>query len=274
MERPGPDTRHHAILRIEYDGAPYKGWHRQPEGVRTIEGDLLRAFERINCTVEKLQCAGRTDAGVHALGQVADVVYRGGVSVDRLPRALAKPLPDTIAVRSSDVAPAGFDARADATSRSYEYRILNEPIISPMRAGRVLFHPRRLDRDLLDAAAAKLLGEHDFTAFTPRITEHVYFRRTIDRSQWIERGDELVYQIRGNAFLRHMVRVIIGVQLAIARGERRLEDLDFLLAGALRSDAEKTAAAHALCFMEVTWEPIDGLPLPLKWRAGRTVEAG
>ncbi|MCW2950364.1 MAG: tRNA pseudouridine synthase [Thermoleophilia bacterium] len=269
MSRPAFDQLHHAVLQIEYDGGPYKGWHRQPTGVRTVEGDLLAAFQRLGCTVEKLQCAGRTDAGVHAVGQVADVIYRGGVGIERLARALAKPLPDHVAVRAATPAPVGFDARADATSRRYEYRVLNQPIISPTRAGRVLFHPRLLDRALLDAAAERLLGEHDFTAFTPRQSQHVYFRRTIDRSHWFERGDELIYEIRGNAFLRHMVRVILGVQLAIARGERTVADLDRLLAGAERSDAEKTVPAHALCFMEVTWEPIDGLPLPLKWRAAR-----
>jgi tRNA pseudouridine38-40 synthase len=263
------DQLHHAILRIEYDGAPYKGWHRQPAGVRTIEGDLLVAFERLGCTVEKLQCAGRTDAGVHATGQVADAIYRGGVEVERLARALGRHLPDQIAVIATEHAPEGFDARADATSRAYEYRVLNDSIRSPLRAGRVLHHPRPLDRALLDAAAARLLGEHDFTAFTPRQTQHVYFRRTIDRSRWIERDGELVYEIRGNAFLRHMVRVIVGVMLAVGRGERSLESLDALLEGAHRSDAEKTAPAHALTFIDVTWEPIEGLPLPLRWRLGR-----
>lgn len=256
------------MLRIEYDGTPYRGWSRQPGSIRTVEDDLLDAFAARRCTDVRLRCAGRTDAGVHASAQVADVHYVGAVPPERLAHALARELPVELAVTSAAPAPPGFDARADATSRAYEYRILRRPIHSPLRARRVLHHPRPLDRDRLDAAAAILLGQHDFTACTPTRTEHVFFHRTVVESRWIERGDELVYQIRANAFLRHMVRTLVGTMLAIGRGTFPVERLAHVLEhGGIRDDLPRTAPPLGLCLVDVTWEPVDGLPLPPGWRA-------
>lgn len=262
--------QYHAILDVEYDGTPYCGWTRQP-GLRSIEGDLRAAFALLGCRVVELQCAGRTDAGVHASGQVVDVVYTGAVPIERIHRALSGKLPAELKVHAAHVAPPGFNARFDATSRSYEYRILPGATSSPLRDRFVLHHPRRLDREALDEAAAMVRGQHCFTAFTPSRTEHSFFDRTISASRWIDRGDELVYEVRANAFLRHMVRILIGTMLEIGRGERTLEELAFALDGGPRSAAGRTASPRGLCFLDVTWEPQPDLPLSPWWRSQRPV---
>lgn len=261
------------MLRVEYDGTPFHGWSRQPGGLPTIEAALLESFAHLQCTDVRLRCAGRTDAGVHATAQVVDARYVGRVEPDRLALALTGYLPPELAVVASTVAPLGFDARGDATSRAYEYRVLQRPVASPLRARYVLHHPRALDRDLLDAAAAAVLGQHRFTGFTPAKAEHAYFDRTIATSRWVERGDELVYQVRANSFLRHMVRVLVGSMLAVGRGERTLDAFVATIDGAPRELAKTTAPAHGLCFVDVTWGPLPGLPLPPGWRAGRAADA-
>ncbi|MCW2924992.1 MAG: tRNA pseudouridine synthase [Thermoleophilia bacterium] len=268
-----PDDPHHAALRLEYDGTPYHGWTRQPDGLRTVEGDLLEAFATLGCSDVHLRCAGRTDAGVHASAQVVDARYRGSVPPVALARALTGNLPYEVAVPESVVAPVGFDARADATSRAYEYRLLTRAPRSPLRARCTFHHPRRLDRDVLDAAAAAVLGQHRFTAFTPSRTAHTYFDRRVLESRWEERGDELVYAVRGTSFLRHMVRILVGTMLATARGEASVPEFAAMLAGAPRSAAFATAPPQGLCLVDVTWEPIEGVPTPPGWRGERTPDS-
>lgn len=239
-------------LVVEYDGSEFRGWARQPD-YRTVQGELTRAFDHLDLAVERMRCAGRTDAGVHAAHQVVSIAYDGLVPVERLALALNQSLPDDVAVVSSEACDRVFDARAHARSRAYEYRVLARRTPSPLRAHRVLFHPRRLDRARLDAAAAAALGQHDFTAFTPKETSHTYFHRTVMESRWEDRGDELVYCIRANAFLRHMVRVIIGSMLAVGRGDWELEQFVELLDGATRDNAHNTALPHALCLTDVDY---------------------
>lgn len=270
-DSPPARTAQHAVLRVEYDGGSFAGWSRQPGALATVEQELATAFERLGCLDVHLRCAGRTDAGVHASAQVVDVRYIGSVPPDRLAVALVAPLPATIAVVDAGEAPAGFDARGDATSRAYEYRVLQRATPSALRAGRVLHHPRPIDRALLDQAAAAVLGQHHFRAFTRRRTEHRYFDRTVVASRWFTRGDELVYEIRANSFLRRMVRMLVGSMLAVARGEITLEQFVALLDEPGDSDtARTTAPSHGLCLVDVTWEPIAGLPLPPGWRRAWT----
>jgi tRNA pseudouridine38-40 synthase len=264
-----PSRQHHAVLHVEYDGTPFHGWARQPGGRATIEGELLDAFQKLRCADVRLRCAGRTDAGVHATAQVVDARYDGSITPDRLALALSGNVRRELAVTASAPAPDGFDARAAATSRAYEYRVLTRTISSPVRARHVLHHPRALDRAVLDEVAAAIQGQHRFTAFTPSRTAHVFFDRTISTSRWIERGDELVYQVRGNAFLRHMVRVLVGTMLAVGRGECSATEFHAMLAGAPRSDAFPTAPPHGLCLVDVPREPVAGLPIPPGWVPGR-----
>lgn len=246
-------------LLVEYDGAGFAGWAAQP-GQRTCEGVLSAALATVLREPVSLRVAGRTDAGVHATGQVVSLRVEGDPDPRRLLRSLAGVLPADIAVRDVRAAPEGFDARTDAVSRAYEYRVLpGAP--SPLRRDRVLHHPGRLDAALLDAGAALVVGQHDFTAFTPTDTQHVFFHRTVLRCDWEARDDELVLCIEADAFLRHMVRVLVGTLLMVGRGRWSPDRLAALLEGAPRSAAGPTAPAHPLTLVAVRY-PGDGAPGP------------
>jgi tRNA pseudouridine38-40 synthase len=196
--------------------------------------------------------AGRTDAGVHATGQVASVATAADVAPERVLRALAGLLPADLAARAVAAAPPGFDARHDAVARRYEYRVLTGPP-SPLRRGRVLHHPGMLDAEALAAAAARVEGTHDFRAFTPTRTEHVRFARTVHRCAWERRGDEWVLVVEADAFLRHMVRVLAGTMLLVGRGAWAEGRIAPLLLGAPRGGAGPTAPAHALTLVAVRY---------------------
>jgi len=192
--------------------------------------------------------AGRTDAGVHAWGQVAS--YEGPPAPLEGLNAL---LPPDAAVVSCAQAPDGFDARRDATSRAYCYRVLTRPGRSALEAGRALHWPGALDVDLLSACATALVGGHDFTAFTPTETEHVRFERLVMAAWWRAApagpGDTdgmLEFWIEADAFMRHMNRVLVGTMLEVAGGRRSLDEFGALLAGRPRSEAGPTAPAHGL----------------------------
>ena len=251
-------------LDIEYDGAGYAGWAEQP-GRRTIEGVLRDALEVVLGRRPEVRVAGRTDAGVHATGQVVSLAVPAGMDApqraaaadpDRLRRSLNGLLPDDVAVRAAYEAPDGFDARADALSRAYDYRVLIGPP-SPLRRARTLRHTGPpLDRAALDACAAATVGQHHFTAFTPTETQHVFFDRTVLECAWREggdAGDELILRIEADAFLRHMVRVVVGTMLEVGRGVRDLDSYVALLDGAPRSAAGPTAPPHALTLVAVRY---------------------
>ena len=238
-------------LKLEYDGSGFRGWAAQP-GLRTVEGELRRALDRLLRAPYELRVAGRTDAGVHASGQVASVSTDAQPSSERVRRGLAGLLPGDLAARAVAEADPGFDARRDAVARAYEYRVLTGAP-SPLRAGRVLHHPAPLDPAAMRDAAARVVGQHDFRAFTPTQTEHVFFHRTVARCEWLERGDELVLAVEADAFLRHMVRVLVGTMLLVGRGAAPAERMDALLAGAPRGAAGPTAPAHALTLVGVRY---------------------
>ena len=235
-------------LILEYDGTEFVGWARQP-GSRTVEAELERALgvvlrrESVPLTV-----AGRTDRGVHAWGQVAS--YEGEpASV----LGLNAMLPDDVAVLSCEQESDGFDARRDARSRVYCYRVLARRSRSAHERGRALHWPQRLDREALDACAAALLGSHDFTAFTPTETRHVRFERQVLAAAWRARGDVLEFWIEADAFMRQMNRVLVGTMLQVAGGRRTVEDFAALLHGRPRADAGPTAPAHGLYLAEVRY---------------------
>jgi tRNA pseudouridine38-40 synthase len=239
-------------LDIEYDGTGFKGWAAQA-GLRTVQGELEASLATVLREPVQLVVAGRTDAGVHATGQVAS--FETGAEV---PRDLARRLnglgPRDIAVTTANIAEDGFDARGDATSRTYRYRLLTRFASSPFEEQRSLWWPHRTDREALDAAAASILGKHDFTAFTPTQTDHVHFNRVVFAVEWSQDGDILNFRITADAFMRSMVRVLVGTILEIGTGRRTPESLQQLLKGSPRSEAGETAPAHGLYLESVSYD--------------------
>jgi tRNA pseudouridine38-40 synthase len=238
-------------LDIEYDGSGFRGWAAQP-GLRTVQGELEAALETVLRERVQLTVAGRTDSGVHALGQVASFATEAKVPAD-LGRSLNALAPDDIAVTAAELVTDGFDARGDATSRTYRYRVLARSGPSPFEQGRALWWPHRIDRDALDACAAALPGTHDFTAFTPTQTDHVRFERDILATEWTVEGEILSFRITADAFMRNMVRVLVGTMLEVASGRRAVDSFTQLLRGAPRSDAGDTAPPHGLYLESVSY---------------------
>ena len=234
-------------LTLEYDGTPFRGWAAQP-GLDTVETRLRTALEGVFAAAAKPAVAGRTDAGVHALGQVVSVDVEGGPPPERVPEALNALLPDAVAVVAAEEAAPGFHARHSALARRYRYRVFTRRAPSPFQARRSLWHRRPLDEAGLRAAAALLPGEHDFRAFTPAETEHEVFVRTVDEASWRREGDHLLFEIAAGSFLRHMVRTLVGTML-----EQPPDALERLLAGGARSEAGRTAPPWGLYLVGVEY---------------------
>ena len=263
-------------LTLAYDGTDYFGWQVQPEKP-TIQGELQAALGRITGEAPLPQGSGRTDAGVHALAQVASFALRAPIPPGNLQRALNRTLPPAIRISEARAVCGTFHARHSAQAKSYEYRIFRGSLCPPFLARYVYAFPRPLDFPLLNACARLFQGEHDFQSFAAsdpdrtasETTENASacrFRdpdtvRTVFSSKWQRQqtadGELFVYRVRGNGFLHHMVRNLVGTMLDVGRGSLALEDIPRILAARDRSQAGPTAPARGLFLHSVEYEPAD-----------------
>jgi tRNA pseudouridine38-40 synthase len=249
-------------LTLAYDGTDFYGWQVQP-GLTTIQGELATAIERV-CGEQTLpQGSGRTDAGVHALAQIASVALASPIPPANLQRALNRTLPVSIRVLEAAHAPPAFHARHSAIAKQYEYRIFRGEVCPPHLARYVYAMPKSLNIPAMQQAAALVLGRHDFSAFAAfdpdratRMAENPEIDniRTLTHSSWHEDDDLLIYTVRGNGFLHHMVRNLVGTFLEVGRSRRRADSIPDLIASRNRMAAGATAPACGLFLHSVVYQ--------------------
>jgi len=249
---------------IAYDGTDFAGWQVQPDR-RTIQGELKAAIERVVGEQVLPQGSGRTDAGVHAQAQVASFAIEAPIPVENLLFALNRTLPPAIRVTHVCEVPADFHARKSAHAKSYRYRISRVPVTSPFVARYVWHYPFPLDEDKMAVAAPLVIGAHDFTAFaaadpecgtedTERSNVRTIFSSRFYRSRDGEsNAEELIYEVRGNGFLHHMVRNLVGTFVLIGKGTLAPSDITRILASLDRSQAGPTAPACGLALLTVEY---------------------
>ena len=258
-------------MELQYDGTGLHGWAKQ-EGLLTIEGSLESALETVLGTVPTIRVAGRTDAGVHARRQVASLALPGDTDLGRLRASLNALTPTGVVITRIVRASGRFDARKDATSRAYRYYLCSDPVVSPFWSRYCWHMPEQLDVAAMGAAAASAAGRHDFSAFTPAETEHVFFDRTVLCCAWKKaRGGlsggpgeggartagagagMMFLEIEAETFLRHMVRTLVGTMVEVGQGKRSPADFRSLLHGAPRGAAGPTAPAQGLFLWDVRY---------------------
>jgi tRNA pseudouridine38-40 synthase len=258
-------------LTLAYDGHDFAGWQVQPDRL-SVQGTLVSAFEHLTGEKTLPQGSGRTDAGVHALAQIATVTTNSPIPVDNLIRALNDILPRSIRVLAAEEMPPEFHARRSAIAKTYRYHIYRGAICSPFQARYVYHHPYPLSESRMIQAAALVEGEHDFTSFaavdpekrkeTLAVDQDTLAAnaapepnniRTIFLSQWQRHGDELIYTVRGNGFLHHMVRNLVGTFLMVGKGSLTVADVRRILELRDRSAAAATAPASGLFLVSVEY---------------------
>jgi tRNA pseudouridine38-40 synthase len=265
-------------MELQYDGTGLHGWAKQ-EGLPTVEGGLETALRTLLGQAPALRVAGRTDAGVHARRQVVSLPLPAGVDLQRLTRSLNALTPPGIVVTGVTRAVSSFDARADALSRTYRYYLCTASVPPPFWTRYCWRPPGTIDLGLLRASAELVAGRHDFTAFTPAETEHVFFERAVWSCVWKSTRTDLAalpggrgspsrgsgrstraaggslwhLEIEADAFLRHMVRTLVGTMVEVASGRRSLEDMPRLLSGQPRETAGPTAPARGLFLWDVRY---------------------
>lgn len=237
---------------LEYDGSDYHGWQIQP-GARSVQAVLESAVAQFIGEPVRVAAAGRTDAGVHASGQVASFRTEKQLEPETVLRALNALTPDDIAVRDVRIVDESFDVRRSARSRTYIYRIWTRRVPSPFWRRYAWHLPRPIDHEALAAGAALIVGEHDFTSFRAAGCDAIHPVRRVTRSEFVVAGDLVSYTIAATAFLRHMVRNIVGTLIEVGVGRRSPADITALLELRDRTAAGKTAPAHGLCLTQVDY---------------------
>jgi tRNA pseudouridine38-40 synthase len=270
-------------MELQYDGTGLHGWAKQ-DRLQTVEGCLEKAFRTVLGEAPALRVAGRTDAGVHARLQVVSFLLPDAVDLLKLRRSLNALTPPGIAILGLRPAPAAFDARKNAVSRAYRYFVSTDPVVSPFWARYCWHVSLGADLDAMRAAAGLAVGRHRFTAFTPAESEHVFFDRSVLRCRWSRMsgaspigpgrgtrprsvgvagkpahgGSGMLYlEIEADAFLRHMVRSLVGTMIEVGQGDRSLDDFRRLLDGAPREAAGLTAPAHGLFLWGIRYAGAD-----------------
>ena len=241
---------------VEYEGTGFAGWAAQPER-RTVEGVLSEALSTVLRQPVKMSAAGRTDAGVHASGQVVSFRADTELGPGLISYKTTAVLPKDVALRRCVAVWDDFDARRDARSRTYEYRLVNDEIRSPLQRHHAGYAPQRLDLELLQESARLVEGTHDFRAFTPQKSYHVRFERIVTRSRWSRHDDLLRYRISADSFLYGMVRTLVGTMLEVAGGKRDLTEFDRLLSGGKRSEAGPAVTSRGLTLVGVGYDDLD-----------------
>ena len=245
-------------MTLAYDGTAYKGWQVQPEG-DTIQKRVQAALTRMAKRSVVVVAAGRTDAGVHALGQVAHFRLVREIPPEGILRALNTMLPGDICVRSVEEAEQEFHARYSACSKTYRYHLERASVPLPFRSRFTLHYPYELDREALTRGACAFAGEHAFDAFRASSCNAKTTIRTVLASRWLDDGSELTYEVTATGFLQHMIRNMVGTLLEIGRGKRAAESIRCLLERGDRTEAGPTVAAKGLVLVEVHYPP-DEIP--------------
>lgn len=240
-------------ITLAYDGTRFVGWQRQAEG-ESIQGLLEDALARFESRPVSVAGAGRTDAGVHALAQVASARVSCGHDASTLARGLNARLPPDVRVLSVEDTDDRFHARFSATGKTYRYRIRNAALADPFARAFEWHLPEPLRLDVMSCAAGMLVGTHDFGAFRSAGGAASTTVRTITRSEWLAQDGQLTYEIAGNGFLRHMVRTVVGTLVQVGRGQRPPQDVSDLLAGGRRAEAGPTAPPHGLFLVCVDYD--------------------
>jgi tRNA pseudouridine38-40 synthase len=251
----------HFKLTIEYDGTAYHGWQVQPIAP-TVQGTIQAALARIAGRPVSVMGAGRTDAGVHALGQVASCSADLRLDLPTLRRALNASLPDDISIREVQEVAAGFDARRSAVARTYRYSLLPRETPSALLGRYSLWAPWPLSWEAMAEAGAGLLGTHDFSAFRAGTCTARSPVRTVEAIRWRASGECRQLEITANAFLQHMVRILVGSLLEVGRGRRPVPWLGEVLTGRDRTRAGKAAPPHGLCLVGVDYGDAAQAPAP------------
>ena len=260
------------LLRIAYDGTDFFGWQIQPERP-TIQGTIAAAIEKITGEAVVLHGSGRTDAGVHAVAQAANLHLRSPIPCSNLQQALNRLLPESIRILAADPVPETFHARHDAASKTYLYRIFRPAICPPTLSRFVTPYPYPLHEAAMTEAATYFQGTLDFRSFASADGEEGSLDkscvRTVFRSSLIRHGEELQYTIEGSGFLHHMVRNIVGTLLDVGRGRTSASAVPRIIAACKRSAAGPTAPARGLHLLSVTYPPERLIVSPLSVPSGQ-----